>query len=356
VLHRPFATGRYHLIKSAEAAGIEAGRPRCARRVSRRHRAEVRKIFRGSPAADLRYLAHRAGIPWAPWTNGTMVASFLHVFRERYRAWFHECSRGFSSFKCPACAMVTPEYRPRFSRCCPSPCAARLLDRTRLRPPRARRVATQHQRSRIVTQRRFQPLNRRQVEVIRRQPQGQTSTTSRKTRRRSSAQGMREVSGARRSGSSTSTLGAAGLDRRRPPLETSDEGAHRLRLYGPALHVGVPLGGPSVPGRHDPRRRRPSTSIRAPSLVSGRRGSIRRCRAEPRPRSSDRQSLERPASAPALEVRAALDCLPRREQLGDTGASGRTRAGLARFRFAPRRRGRVERAERGLSVLLGRHG
>ena len=43
---------------------------------------------------------------------------------------------------CPACATVTPEYRPRFSRCCPSRCAARLLDRTRLRPPRARRVAT----------------------------------------------------------------------------------------------------------------------------------------------------------------------------------------------------------------------
>src|SRR5437868_1608770 len=44
-------------------------------------------------------------------------------------------------FMCPACATVTPEYRPRFSRCCPSRCAARLLDRTRLRPPRARRAA-----------------------------------------------------------------------------------------------------------------------------------------------------------------------------------------------------------------------
>ena len=51
---------------------------------------------------------------------------FLHVFREGYRAWFHKCSRGFSSFMCPACATVTPEYRPRFSRCCPSRCAARL--------------------------------------------------------------------------------------------------------------------------------------------------------------------------------------------------------------------------------------
>src|SRR5712664_3680395 len=68
---------------------------------------------------------------------------FLHVFRERYRAPGSTNVHADSRVSCAQrVATVTPEYRPRFSRCCPSRCAARLLDRTRLRPPRARRVAT----------------------------------------------------------------------------------------------------------------------------------------------------------------------------------------------------------------------
>ena len=107
-----------------EAAGIEPGQFDDLDAVSPRHLAQVRdppremsgpralsRATKPSPADSVDQRDHgrfmrrnlRLGNeavrhPRFSWSEHESPRScdFLHVFRERYRAWFHKCSRGFS--------------------------------------------------------------------------------------------------------------------------------------------------------------------------------------------------------------------------------------------------------------------
>jgi len=124
---------------SADSTGVRAGLrefPRVRTRSGQSFGEPVR-------TGDLRLgneRGRRSRIP--PTLPESASFDFIRVFRRRPRVGFHDSSRGFFSFMCPACATPPVGESPGVARRNPGFRVARLLDCTRLRPLRALRVAT----------------------------------------------------------------------------------------------------------------------------------------------------------------------------------------------------------------------